>query len=336
MSISLEFMLAIAQAASQRARQAQQQTQQQTQQTQQAQTPGSGCVCLAQQAQAQQPRGQQFGQFTSGGDANRQAPAQPDAPANPQALYGDQAAATPPADAARPQQQVSPLAQAQQQNGLRTNQDLINHCYKNGGNTWEGAARVAQGLGANLNDLVKNRQGAIGAPSSSPAAQTPAQHAQTPAQTPNPPATTTGATRPSGANLQGTAFGNQIGDRAEREARRMNSTGRCALGVNNALVSLGVPGRGHAYQKAEQLANNPRFREVNISASDLSNLPRGAVVVWGKSDAKPYGHVSVALGDGREASDHIARQITRPGAYGTDFGRGPDPQGRRVRVFLPV
>lgn len=138
----------------------------------------------------------------------------------------------------------------------------------------------------------------------------------------------------SGAQLNGTAFGNQIAAAAEREARRLNSVGRCALGVNNALVSLGVPGRGHAYQKAEQLAANPRFREVNISANELRNLPAGAVVVWGRSGAKPYGHVSVALGGGREASDHIQNQITG-GRYGTDFGRGPDPQGRQFRVFLP-
>jgi peptidoglycan hydrolase-like protein with peptidoglycan-binding domain len=152
---------------------------------------------------------------------------------------------------------------------------------------------------------------------------------------PAPGTTTGGAENVSGQQLQGTAFGNQIAAAAEREARRLNSVGRCALGVNNALVSLGVPGRGHAYQKAEQLANNPRFREVNMSAAELRNLPPGAVVVWGRSDAKPYGHVSVALGGGREASDHIQSQITG-GRYGTDFGNGPDPQGRQFRVFMPA
>jgi peptidoglycan hydrolase-like protein with peptidoglycan-binding domain len=147
--------------------------------------------------------------------------------------------------------------------------------------------------------------------------------------------TTTGPERVEGRSLAGTAFGNRIGDAAERAARQLNSVGRCALGVNNALESLGVMGRGHAYQKAEQLEGNPRFREVQLSSADLPNLPRGAVIVWGRSSAKPYGHVAVALGDGREASDHIQRQITG-GKYGTDFGNGPDPQGRQFRVFLPV
>jgi hypothetical protein len=148
-------------------------------------------------------------------------------------------------------------------------------------------------------------------------------------------ATTAGVERIDGRNLSGSAFGNKVGDAAERAARQLNSVGRCALGVNNALESLGVMGRGHAYQKAEQLERNPRFREVNLSASDLPNLPRGAVIVWGRSSAKPWGHVAVALGDGREASDHIQRQITG-GRYGTDFGNGPDPQGRQFRVFLPA
>lgn len=156
-----------------------------------------------------------------------------------------------------------------------------------------------------------------------------------PADAPPQTGTTGGPDAVSGQNLQGTAFGNQVAAAAERSARQLNSVGRCALGVNNALTSLGIQGRGHAYQKAEQLERNPRFREVNIPAGDLSRLPAGAVVVWGRSGAKPYGHVSVALGDGREASDHIQRQITG-GRYGTDFGNGPDPQGRQFRVFLPA
>ena len=36
------------------------------------------------------------------------------------------------------------------------------------------------------------------------------------------------------------SFGNQVGDGAERSARQLNSVGMCALGVNNALESLGV------------------------------------------------------------------------------------------------
>lgn len=137
------------------------------------------------------------------------------------------------------------------------------------------------------------------------------------------------------ATLTGSALGTTIGDRAEREARRLGSIGACALGVNNTLTSFGIGGRGHAYEKAEQLSRDSRFREVNLTPGDLSSLPRGAVVVWGRSSAKPFGHVSVTLGNGTEASDHIQAQI-RGGRYGTDFGRGPDAQGRQFRVFLPA
>lgn len=340
MSLSLESTLAMLQARSGQ-RSASQQAQQGAQQQQgAAATSGAArCPCPATMAQAQQPRGQALSRFSSGStgsgadaSARPEGPAMPAQSPNPAALYAGEGTAT-------------PLARARADNNLNSNQDLINHAYKQGGGTWAGASRVASQLGVNLNELVQNRQGRIGSalpasPSTSPSSSSPlpaSRPSQAAAQSPSTATTpsTTGATGPSGANLQGTAFGRSVAGAAEREARRMNSVGRCALGVNNALISQGVPGRGHAYQKAEQLARNPRFREVNMSPSQLASLPAGAVVVWGKSAAKPWGHVSVALGDGREASDHVARQITSRGRYGTDFGNGPDPQGRTVRVFLP-
>ena len=157
-----------------------------------------------------------------------------------------------------------------------------------------------------------------------------------PAETASTGGTGTGSTAAttSASNLNGTAFGNQLAQAAERSARTRNTVGYCAAGVSDALNRVGVPGRGHAYQKADQLAASNRFREVNVSASDLRNLPAGAVVVWGRSAAKPYGHVTVSLGNGNEASDHVQRMITG-GRYGTDFGHGADPQGRQFRVFMP-
>ncbi|MBM4282542.1 MAG: hypothetical protein FJ137_17920 [Deltaproteobacteria bacterium] len=246
-----------------------------------------------------------------------------------------------------------------------TNQDLINQYYRQGGGTWAGASKAARADGRTLSALLKDR-GAIAQPASpstsgasqaSGAAQasganqpsgattsptrrsddtagsSPGTRAPTTQRASATPSTS-GGTAVSGAPLSGSAFGNQIAAAAERSARRLNSVGACALGVNNALISVGVPGRGHAYQKAEQLERNPRFREANVSANQLSQLPAGSVVVWGRSGAKLWGHVSVALGDGREASDHIARQMTG-GRYGTDFGNGRDPEGRQFRVFLP-
>lgn len=153
--------------------------------------------------------------------------------------------------------------------------------------------------------------------------------------------TGTGGTQRSGrtvdvGDIQGGTKAQRLAQIAERTATRMGTVGKCALGVNNSLIAAGLSSeRGHAYQKAEQLARDSDFREVNVSRDQLARLPAGAVVVWGRSAAKPWGHVTVSLGDGREASDHVQRMITG-GRYGTDFGRGPDPQGRQFRVFMPV
>lgn len=106
-------------------------------------------------------------------------------------------------------------------------------------------------------------------------------------------------------------FGSRVAQAAEATARSMGSTGWCLRGVSRALAQVGVNvGGASAYMAADQLANNSKFREVSVSPNELKNLPAGAVVVWGKTAASPHGHISVALGDGREASDHIQSQIT--------------------------
>lgn len=126
----------------------------------------------------------------------------------------------------------------------------------------------------------------------------------------------------------------QLASIAEQTAIRMNTVGKCAKGVNTTLERMyGGDFSGHAYQKADQLARDPRFKELDVAnASQLSQLPPGAIVVWGRSAQKPWGHVTVTLGGGREASDHVQRLITG-GAYGTDFGRGDT--GKQFRVFVP-
>ncbi len=99
--------------------------------------------------------------------------------------------------------------------------------------------------------------------------------------------------------------------------------GLCFRYVRQALERAGVKGVGgaSAYMGADQLARNPKFREIKVSQKDLAKLPAGAVVVWNRGSGHPHGHISIALGDGREASDKIRKQITN---YGTSF-----------RVFLP-
>jgi hypothetical protein len=98
--------------------------------------------------------------------------------------------------------------------------------------------------------------------------------------------------------------------------------GYCYKWVAQALRKFGVNVSGaSAYMGADQLAKNPKFREVSVQPKDLPKLPAGAVVVWNKGPGHPHGHISIALGNGKEASDKLRTQITN---YGTS-----------VRVFLP-
>lgn len=115
--------------------------------------------------------------------------------------------------------------------------------------------------------------------------------------------------------------------------------GQCYKYVADALEGIGVRGGGlipggtlwgmSAYQAAGQLAGNANFRELNgLAPDDLPKLPAGAIVVWGPRPGQAAthdGHISVALGDGREASDFIAPQSKAHHTYGTSF-----------RVFMPT
>lgn len=135
------------------------------------------------------------------------------------------------------------------------------------------------------------------------------------------------------ASLTGSDRGARLAQEARAVAQRMNTVGACAKGVGDALQRIGIQQRGNAYEHAEKLARRGDFREVSVGRDDLRKLPAGAIVVWGRSEAKPYGHVAVSLGNGLEASDHVQRMVTN-GPYGTDFGKGPT--GRPFRVFMPA
>ena len=111
---------------------------------------------------------------------------------------------------------------------------------------------------------------------------------------------------------------------ARNVAASMNTRGWCARGVMNALEKAGlkVPRVPSAWMAASKLAADPRFREVKLSDAEIKKLPAGAIVVSGafNSPGNPHGHIAVTLGNGKEASDHIANIRTN----GTQ------------RVFIPV
>ncbi len=112
-------------------------------------------------------------------------------------------------------------------------------------------------------------------------------------------------------------------------AKDMDSIGSCLVGVGRAIRKFLGGGRTaltplpKAYLAAEQFRNDPtlskHFKEVKVDRSELANLPAGAVVVWNKSEGHPAGHISIALGNGKEASDHIQKQMNRKNADFTVF-----------------
>lgn len=116
--------------------------------------------------------------------------------------------------------------------------------------------------------------------------------------------------------------GNRIADEAYYEARSRNTIGWCYNAVADAVERITGPflWGAHAYQAASQFASSAHFYET--FDSNLRALPAGAIVVWGKGSSRS-GHISVALGDGREASDHITSQMTY------HYGGSP------ARIFLP-
>jgi hypothetical protein len=103
----------------------------------------------------------------------------------------------------------------------------------------------------------------------------------------------------------------------------------CYHYVADDLARIGIYLEGRkAHMAADQLAESDKVREIkNYPREKLPELPAGSVIVWDKCiKEKPYknhpsGHISISMGDGREASDVMRRQMTN--------------YGPRYRVFVP-
>lgn len=120
----------------------------------------------------------------------------------------------------------------------------------------------------------------------------------------------------------GTAWGRALA--ADARANATGSGGWCLKYTGQALARAGVKVSGaSAYMAGDQMARSDKFHEVQgLRANQLPELPPGAVVVWDRSPGHPHGHISISLGDGREASDVIRKQATKVGTGS-------------FRVFLP-
>lgn len=186
--LSLESLMAIAQSAASLA------SARKSQQAEAPQTPAAG---------EQQPCN--LDAATSKNDAARSTWNDFNAVPNTNPGVAQPAAASPTSDlysAAQPASAPAPAETpaARATSTFKTNQDVINHCYKQGGNTWEGASKVARDLGTNLNALVRDRNGTptVSSPEAKPDGAAPT--------TPTSPTSPTSPTTPSTeARTAGTA-----------------------------------------------------------------------------------------------------------------------------------
>ena len=117
-----------------------------------------------------------------------------------------------------------------------------------------------------------------------------------------------------------------LGEQLAQIANNTDGTvGYCLRGVAKSVKKwLGerteLSNLGSAYMAAEALRNDPvlsqHFKEVEVDRSELTSLPPGAIVVWDRgapnasAAGKKHGHISIALGNGKESSDHIQNQMT--------------------------
>jgi hypothetical protein len=117
-----------------------------------------------------------------------------------------------------------------------------------------------------------------------------------------------------GTSGETTLSSENIACQARRVAESTRTTGYCYAAVSRALHPLGVALSGAAaYEARAQLLKDRRFMPLTIQS--ISELRRGDIIVYEKSSAHPYGHISIYQGNYTEASDHLA-PITRTQAYG--------------------
>lgn len=122
--------------------------------------------------------------------------------------------------------------------------------------------------------------------------------------------------------------GEELAEIARTTGGAEGTTGWCLKGVNDSLEkAYGFRlSYNSAYQAIGEMQNKEGFEDVTsqyTTDQDLANLPAGAMVIWENGNGHEHGHISIALGNGQEASDHIQTQTTS--RYGTKY-----------HIFMPV
>jgi len=112
--------------------------------------------------------------------------------------------------------------------------------------------------------------------------------------------------------VQGSELGKRLAQRAEANAKAVNTPGWCLREVGKVLREFDLPIDRHpsAYMALNDFRKSNRFQEIKVSKEQIKSLPAGAIVIWDKGPGLPHGHISIALGDGREASSTVRNQLT--------------------------
>ena len=187
---------------------------------------------------------------------------------------------------------------------IKTNQQLINHYYKKGGGTWEGASRLAQADGKSMTQLVRDRQGPAAAPTSPPSAPPSAPPTARSAPTAPPvdarraPTTAPTTTAPGSAGT----LNERVADATRRYRGTDTSRGpdrgnkACAWAVNNILKNAGVKTLGRNPNWVPDVeADLKNGRGTRVS---LSEARPGDIVIWPGQQ-----HIGIMSDGGRVASN---------------------------------
>ena len=185
-----------------------------------------------------------------------------------------------------------------------TNQDLINHYYKVGGGTWEGASKAARADGQTLNALVRNRQGIAGqaAPGAGSGSGT----------TSGGTSANPGAAASSGAQqVTDAPTAGSVNERIANATRNyMNTSTRsgpdggnlaCAWSVNNILAKAGLAKIGtntNGVSSVETALKGGKGTRV-----DASQAQPGDIVIW----PAPRSHIGIYMGDNKVANNSSSK-----------------------------
>lgn len=112
-------------------------------------------------------------------------------------------------------------------------------------------------------------------------------------------------------HLPASELGERLAQAAENNASIINTPGLALREISKILREFNFRVGNHSgcFQMVGDLRASPQLQEVRLPRPRLPLLPPGAIVVWDKAPGLQLGHVSISLGDGREASSTVCEQL---------------------------